>query len=219
MQGYQQKFIEFALENEVLRFGSFTLKSGRISPYFFNAAKFDNGAAFQRLGDFYAETIKEHFAESEYDILFGPAYKGIALATATSIGLYNHYQQNVPVCFNRKEAKDHGEGGVIIGSSLRNKKALLIDDVITAGTTVREAIEIISRESGKLVGGVIALDRQEKGLKSSLSAIQEVEQTYHMKVASIISLKDLIEYLSLDTQRKNHLAEVLKYRETYGVAV
>lgn len=215
MKPYQKAFIKFCLENGALKFGEFKLKSGRISPYFFNAGMFSDGVAFSNLAKFYSAAVNEGFARTDYDLLFGPAYKGITLATVTSMGLAE-MGFNVPVCFNRKEAKDHGEGGVMIGAPLKDKKALLIDDVITAGTTIREAVEIAKREAGVLVGIVIALNRQEIGLKSELSAIQEVEKEFGLKVASIVSRDDLIEYLQETPELAQYLPAMLAYKADYG---
>jgi orotate phosphoribosyltransferase len=214
MQVYQREFIEFCLAQGALKFGEFKLKSGRISPYFFNAGMFKDGQAFLQLAKFYAAAIQKNFAASDYDLLFGPAYKGITLATVASMGLAEA-GINIPVCFNRKEKKDHGEGGMMIGEPLKGKRALLIDDVITAGTTIREAVEIAQREQGTLAGIVIALNRQEVGLNSKLSAIQEVEQQFKLKVATIITLTDLIEYLKLEVNE--HLPMMLAYQKHYGV--
>lgn len=211
MKTYKKEFIEFALANDVLRFGDFTLKSGRKSAYFFNAGMFKTGEAFERLGHFYATALNEHFSKDEYSLLFGPAYKGIILATTTSIALSREFKTNMPVSYNRKEAKDHGEGGVIVGESLKDKNIILIDDVITAGTTVRDSVDIIQKEGGKLVGVLIALDRQEKGLSSDLTAIQEVEKNYAVKVANIISLQDLIQYLQ--TSELGQKPEMQSYLE------
>lgn len=219
MKRYQRDFIEFALNSGVLKFGEFTLKSGRISPYFFNAGMFSDGNAFYQLSSFYADVIHEYFT-GKYDVLFGPAYKGISLATSASIGLQVKYQHNVPVSFNRKEAKDHGEGGMLIGASLANQRVLLIDDVITAGTTVRESVELIKQAKGDLIGIVIALDRQEKGLSSDLSAIQEVEHTFGLEVRSIISLDDLTEYLATSQKvphSHTYLQRIADYRTQYGI--
>lgn len=218
MKDYQKNFIEFALSHGVLKFGEFKLKSGRLSPYFFNAGMFTDGNAYFQLASFYADAIVENF-DNSYDVLFGPAYKGISLATSASIGLKIKYNKNIPVSFNRKEVKDHGEGGNIIGSSLKGNRVLLVDDVITAGTTIRESVELISNEKGKLEGVVIALDRQEQGLNSELSAIQEVEKNYDLRVSSIISLNDLIEYLETNTFQEagKYRENILAYKNVYGI--
>ncbi len=213
MQDYKREFIEFAIQNEVLRFGSFTLKSGRVSPYFFNAGLFNTGEHLTRLSRFYAAAIVD--SAIEFDTLFGPAYKGIPLAAITALSLFDQHQRNIPYCFNRKEAKDHGEGGNIVGAPLAGK-VLIIDDVITAGTAIGEAMEIIDTAGATASGVVIALDRQERG-KGDKSAIQEVEQNYGMKVASIITLADLMEYLKDDAKMAEHLEAVSAYRAEYGV--
>ncbi len=213
MQDYKREFIDFAIENQVLRFGQFTLKSGRVSPYFFNAGLFNTGEHLTRLSRFYAAAIQD--SGIEFDTLFGPAYKGIPLAATTAVALYDQYQRNVPYCFNRKEAKDHGEGGNIVGAPL-NGRILIIDDVITAGTAIGEAMEIIAAAGATASGVVIALDRQEKG-KGELSAIQEVEQNFGIKVASIITLSDLMEYLKDDSAMGEHLEAIQDYRNQYGV--
>ena len=214
MQDYKREFIEFAIENQVLRFGQFTLKSGRISPYFFNAGLFNTGAHLARLGRYYAAAIEA--SGIAFDTLFGPAYKGIPLASAAAIALAEHHSHNVPWCFNRKEAKDHGEGGSIVGAPLQGR-ILIIDDVITAGTAIRESMDIINAAGAQAAGVVIALDRQERG-KGELSAIQEVEQSFGLRVASIITLADLLQFLEQDTTLHAHLDAVRAYREQYGVA-
>lgn len=213
MQQYQQQFIEFALSRNVLRFGEFTLKSGRVSPYFFNAGLFNSGEDLAKLGEFYAQAIQAQ--QLEYDLIFGPAYKGIPIATAAATALYHQFAINKPVCFNRKEAKDHGEGGNLIGSPLQGK-VLLIDDVITAGTAIRESMQLIEANHATLAGVMIALDRQEKG-KSDLSAIQEVERDYHCRVSSIITLEHLLTYLQQSEQYSAFLPKMLSYRQQYGI--
>ena len=213
MRDYQKAFIEFALSRDVLRFGEFTLKSGRVSPYFFNAGLFNTGSALARLGQYYAEAIVE--SGLNFDVLFGPAYKGIPLAAACSVALADHHQRDVPYSFNRKEAKAHGEGGNIVGSPLQGR-ILIIDDVITAGTAIRESMQIIDAAGAKPAGVLIALDRQEKGT-GELSAIQEVEQQYNIPVLSIIKLEDLISYLEQQPDMQANLAAVMAYREQYGI--
>ncbi len=213
MRDYQKEFIDFALATDVLRFGEFKLKSGRLSPYFFNAGLFNTGRALAKLGRFYAEAISE--SEIEFDVLFGPAYKGIPLAAATTVELAEHFQKDVPYSFNRKEAKDHGEGGSIVGSALKGR-ILIIDDVITAGTAIREAIDIIQQAGATPAGVVIALDRQERG-QGELSAIQEVEQTYGIPVVSIIQLSSLITYLEHKANKPEALQAIRAYRQQYGV--
>lgn len=213
MQDYQREFIEFAIEQNVLRFGQFTLKSGRTSPYFFNAGLFNTGKALAKLGRFYAQAIKD--SGVEFDVLLGPAYKGIPLAATTAVALSDHHDDDVPYVFNRKEAKDHGEGGNLVGAPLEGG-VMIIDDVITAGTAIREVMDIINQAGAKPAGVVIALNRQEKG-KGELSAIQEVERDYGMPVVSIISLADLIEYLSEKGDMTEELEAIRQYREAYGI--
>ncbi len=213
MQDYKKEFIEFALQVGVLRFGEFTLKSGRVSPYFFNAGLFNTGAALARLGRYYAQAIMD--SGIEFNVLYGPAYKGIPLAAVTVAALFDEHQRDLAYAFNRKEAKDHGEGGVIVGHAL-DGKVLIIDDVISAGTSVRESMQIIAQEDATAAGVVIALDRQEKG-QGELSAIQEVERDFGIPVASIIGLSDLVDYLQNHPEMENNLAAIKAYRERYGV--
>ena len=213
MQAYQREFIRFAIERGVLRFGEFTLKSGRTSPYFFNAGLFNSGSALAQLGRFYAAAIVD--SSIDFDVVFGPAYKGIPLAAATAISLAEHHQRDLPWCFNRKEAKDHGEGGTLVGSPLTGR-VLIVDDVITAGTAIREVMQIIQAQNAQAAGVLIALDRQERG-QGELSAIQEVERDYQMPVISIVSLAQVLEYLADDAQLKQHLPAVQSYRERYGI--
>ena len=212
MQDYQTEFLNFALEKGVLRFGEFTLKSGRISPYFFNAGLFNSGSALARLGRFYAQAIVD--SGITFDVLYGPAYKGIPLAAVTAASLYDHHQIDIPYAFNRKEAKSHGEGGSIVGHALEGQ-ILIIDDVITAGTAIRESMDIIEAEGAKPAGVVIALDRQEKG-KGDKSAIQEVEQDYGIPVASIAKLENVIGFLEQQGDA-DHLANIRAYRDQYGI--
>ncbi|WP_019613721.1 orotate phosphoribosyltransferase [Psychromonas ossibalaenae] len=213
MKDYQKEFIEFAIEKEVLKFGEFTLKSGRTSPYFFNAGLFNSGLDLARLGRFYAAALMD--SGIDYDLLFGPAYKGIPIATTTAVALANDYDLDLPYCFNRKEAKTHGEGGSLVGSDLKGK-IMLVDDVITAGTAIRESMDIIQAHNAELAGVLIALDRQEKG-KAELSAIQEVERDYGAKVISIVQLGDLVTYLQAKPEMQEYLQSVQAYREKYGV--
>jgi orotate phosphoribosyltransferase len=213
MKAYQNDFIDFAISAGVLRFGDFTLKSGRTSPYFFNAGLFNTGEQLARLGRCYAQAITD--SHLDFDVLFGPAYKGIPLAAATSIALADHHQRNVPWCFNRKEAKDHGEGGNLIGAGLSGK-VLVIDDVITAGTAIRESVEIIDNAGATLAGVVIALDRQERG-RDERSAIQEVEETLGITVTSIVTLTHLLEYLRRKTEYGEDVKKIEAYREQYGI--
>lgn len=215
MKAFQIEFIEFALSRQVLKFGSFTLKSGRTSPYFFNAGLFNTGGDLAKLGRFYAAAVQD--SGIEFDVLFGPAYKGIPIATTTAVALYDHHQRDVPYCFNRKEAKTHGEGGSLVGSPL-NGRILLVDDVITAGTAIRESMQIIQAQGAELAGVLIALDRQERG-QGELSAIQEVERDFGTKVVSIIGLNDLINYLQGKPELAQHLDAVSAYRAEYGVTL
>lgn len=213
MKQFQIDFIEFALSRQVLKFGSFTLKSGRTSPYFFNAGLFNTGGDLAKLGRFYAAALMD--AGIDFDVLFGPAYKGIPIATTTAVALAEHHDRDVPYCFNRKEAKTHGEGGSLVGSALKGR-IMLVDDVITAGTAIRESMEIIQAQGAELAGVLIALDRQERG-KGELSAIQEVERDFGTKVVSIIGLKDLIQYLEGKPEMAAHLDAVKAYRAEFGV--
>ncbi|MGB1197772.1 MAG: orotate phosphoribosyltransferase [Thalassotalea sp.] len=213
MKAYQQEFIEFALAKQVLKFGEFTLKSGRTSPYFFNAGLFNTGGDLARLGRFYAAALAD--SGIEFDLLFGPAYKGIPIATTTAVALADHHNLDIPYCFNRKEAKTHGEGGSLVGSELTGK-VMLVDDVITAGTAIRESMEIIQAHNAQLSGVLIALDRQEKGT-GELSAIQEVERDFGTNVISIVTLADLISYLESQPNMAESLASIKQYREDYGI--
>lgn len=213
MQKYRHEFIDFALAHEALCFGDFTLKSGRQSPYFFNSGLFNSGSALARLGEFYARAI--HDAGIEYDMLFGPAYKGIPLASAVAIALAERHNRDVPYCFNRKEAKHHGEGGITFGAPLAGR-VLIIDDVISAGTSVNLSVELI-RTAGALPAAVaISLDRQERG-NSGLSAVQEVEQRHNLEVVSIATLGNLISYLEQLPEYADRLTKIAAYRQQYGV--
>ncbi|EDL53929.1 orotate phosphoribosyltransferase [Vibrio mediterranei AK1] len=213
MKAYQREFIEFALEKEVLKFGEFTLKSGRKSPYFFNAGLFNTGRDLARLGRFYAAALAD--SGIDYDVLFGPAYKGIPIATTTAVALADHHDVDTPYCFNRKETKDHGEGGNLVGSPLEGR-IMLVDDVITAGTAIRESMEIIKANGADLAGVLVAIDRQEKG-KGQLSAIQEVERDFGCAVISIVSLTDLVTFLEEKGDNAEHLEAVKAYRAEYGI--
>ncbi|MGL9750983.1 MAG: orotate phosphoribosyltransferase [Symbiopectobacterium sp.] len=205
--------MEFALSKQVLKFGEFTLKSGRVSPYFFNAGLFNTGRDLALWGRFYAEELVD--ASITFDVLFGPAYKGIPIATTTAVALAEHHETDVPYCFNRKEAKDHGEGGNLVGSALQGR-IMLVDDVITAGTAIRESMGIIAANGATLAGVLIALDRQERGT-GAISAIQEVERDYQCQVISIIALQDLISFLAEKPEMAVHLDAVKAYRDRYGI--
>ena len=213
MQAYKTQFLEFALELGVLQFGEFKLKSGRISPYFFNAGLFNTGYAAAKLGRFYAAAIID--ADLQFDMLFGPAYKGIPLVALTAASLAEQHDEDVPFAFNRKEAKKHGEGGVTIGAPIEGR-VLIVDDVITAGTAIGEAVNIIREHGAQPAGVVISLDRQEIG-KGSRSAVQEVERALGVPVCSIVRLEDLIEHLEESAEYGDHLAAVQAYRNRYGV--
>ncbi len=212
MHDYQREFIRFAIASQVLRFGTFTLKSGRESPYFFNAGLFASGGALARLGRYYAAAIVE--SGIGFDMLFGPAYKGIPLASTAAVALADHHDRDLPYAFNRKEAKDHGEGGVIVGAPLAGR-VLIIDDVISAGTSVRASLELIEAAGAEAAGVAIALDRQERGT-GALSAVQQVEREYGLPVAAIVRLEQLVEFLGEDPAMAKPLAAIQAYRERYG---
>ncbi len=214
MQDYQRGFIDFAIAHNALLFGEFKLKSGRMSPYFFNSGKFDNGAAIAGLGRYYAEAIVN--SGIAFDMLYGPAYKGIPLAVATAIALNDHHGRDVPFAFNRKEAKQHGEGGIIVGHALGGR-VLIVDDVISAGTSVRESVAIIHNAGAKAAGVAISLDRQERGTDGRF-AIEEVEMTYGVKVTSIASLAVLVEYLEGAPGMTTALERIRAYQKQYGRA-
>ncbi|MCW9013433.1 MAG: orotate phosphoribosyltransferase [Gammaproteobacteria bacterium] len=214
MQYNQNRFIELALEYDVLKFGEFELKSGRKSPYFFNAGLFNTGKALAELGRCYAQAIID--SGIKYDVLFGPAYKGIPLVAVTAMALYQDHGLDVPYAFNRKEAKDHGEGGSIVGSPLEGR-VLVLDDVITAGTAIREAIDIIDAADATAIGVLIALDRQEKGTDDR-SAVQQIQDDYGLDVASVIGLQDLIQYLQEQGNQEEMLDAMKFYRAEYGIS-
>ncbi len=214
MEQYQKEFIEFAIEKHVLRFGEFTLKSGRVSPYFFNSGLFNDGKSLSELGKYYAQAVKH--SGIEFDMIYGPAYKGIPLASTMAIAFQEQHQTSYPFCFNRKEIKDHGEGGITFGADI-NGRVMIIDDVISAGTSIRESMEIISAKGGSTVGAVVAVDRQERGLGEQ-SAIQEVEQLHNIKVISIVNLENIISYLTEHGEMQAHLDAINAYESQYGVA-
>jgi len=212
MKDYQREFLDFCLATGVLRFGEFTLKSGRVSPYFFNAGLFNTGRSLARLGWFYAQAIRH--AGIEFDMLYGPAYKGIPLATSTAIALAEHFDRDVPYAFNRKEAKKHAEGGIIVGHPLQGR-VLIIDDVISAGLSIGESVEIIRQAAATPAGVVIALNRQERG-QGKLSAVAEVEERWGINVAAIATLDTLVAYLGEQRESQQHLAAIEAYRRQYG---
>lgn len=216
MQQFQSDFLKFVIDNEILKFGEFTLKSGRVSPYFFNAGLFNTGEKIAFLASSYAAAIAA--SEQKFDVLFGPAYKGIPLAATTAMALAMSHGINTPFCFNRKEAKDHGEGGTIVGAELSGK-TLVIDDVITAGTAIREAVSLLTNNGAQLGGIAVAMDRQERGTGTK-SAIQEIEEMYSVPVISIINLQNIIDYLAQadDSALADYKDAVQAYREQYGVS-
>ncbi len=214
MEQYQKEFIEFAIEKQVLCFGEFKLKSGRVSPYFFNSGLFNDGKSLSELGKYYAQAVKH--SGIEFDMIYGPAYKGIPLASTMAIAFQENYQISYPFCFNRKEIKDHGEGGITFGADISGR-VLIIDDVISAGTSIRESMEIIGAKGSVTVGAVVAVDRQERG-QGKQSAIQEVEQLHKIKVVSIISLEHIIAYLAEHGEMQEHLDAINTYEGQYGAA-
>lgn len=215
MAPYQQEFIQFALRHGVLRFGEFVLKSGRKSPYFFNSGLFNSGGSLARLARFYATAITA--SDPGFDMLYGPAYKGIPLVAAVAMALNDEHGLDLPYCFNRKEAKDHGEGGITVGADLRGR-VLIVDDVISAGTSTRESVTIIRAAGATPAAAAISLDRQERGT-GRLSAIQEIEQELGLRVISIICLEDLVQYLENDPDMKEELQRLRAYRDAYGAPV
>lgn len=216
LQDWQKSFIDYSITKNVLQFGQFTLKSGRLSPYFFNAGNFDDGLSQKKLGEIYAKTLIE--AGIDFDMIFGPAYKGIPLATSTVYALSDQYDRNVPFAFNRKEAKAHGEGGKIVGAPLKGK-VVLVDDVITAGTAIKETLAILeSHQEAELVAAVVLIDRQEKLDGSELSAIQELEKTYGIKILAAVKLEQIMAYVENEEAFKANLSSMNEYRKQYGVA-
>ncbi len=213
LASYQTAFIDLAIGEEALKFGEFTLKSGRASPYFFNAGKFATGGALAALGRCYAEAIVN--SGLAFDVLFGPAYKGIPLAVATAVALAEHFDRNVPYCFNRKESKDHGEGGALVGAPLHGR-VLIVDDVITAGTAIREVMGILAAHGATAAGVVVGLDRKERG-QTARSALEEVAVEHAIPVISIIEIDHLISYLEGDADRQDMLGAITAYRDKYGV--
>ncbi|MDA8782163.1 orotate phosphoribosyltransferase [Porticoccaceae bacterium] len=213
MNNYKTQFIDNAIDSGALKFGQFRLKSGRVSPHFFNAGEFYRGKALATLGQCYAQAIVD--AGIEFDVLFGPAYKGITLAAATSVALAEHHNVDVPYCFNRKEAKSHGEGGTIVGAPLEGR-VLIIDDVITAGTAIREVMTMVEQAGAQAAGVVIGVDRKERG-SSDKSAIQEVEQQFDIPVVSIIDIDDILTYLNTKDDMAELVVQIKDYRQEYGV--
>jgi len=211
MKNSTKKFIKFAIEQDILKFGEFKTKAGRLSPYFFNLGLINDGQSLKKIGEFFAEFI--HNNNLSFDLLYGPAYKGISLVSSTSIAL-TQFNKNIPFAFNRKEIKDHGEGGQIIGHPIEGN-VLILDDVISAGTSIRESVDIIKSNGGNPSGIIVAIDRQEKG-KANLTAIDEVKKELHVNVYSLINLTDVISYLSEDEKYSNFLPQVQTYREMYG---
>jgi orotate phosphoribosyltransferase len=211
MKNSTKKFIKFAIEQDILKFGEFKTKAGRLSPYFFNLGLINDGQSLKKIGEFFAEFI--HNNNLSFDLLYGPAYKGISLVSSTSIAL-TQFNKNIPFAFNRKEIKDHGEGGQIIGHPIEGN-VLILDDVISAGTSIRESVDIIKSNGGNPSGIIVAIDRQEKG-KANLTAIDEVKKELHVNVYSLITLTDVINYLSEDEKYNNFLPQVQTYREMYG---
>jgi orotate phosphoribosyltransferase len=215
LQGHQVRFIEFCIQHQILRFGEFTLKSGRVSPYFFNAGLFNTGEALAFIGSCYAAAIKA--SGIEFDLVFGPAYKGIPLVSVTAAALATEQGMNKPYCFNRKEAKDHGEGGITVGAPLQGR-VLIVDDVITAGTAIREVMQLLRKAYASPVAIMVALDRQERGT-GDLSAIQEIEKEFRIPVISLINMTQIIDYLKMqqDPRLKEYLHAIREYRQRYGV--
>jgi orotate phosphoribosyltransferase len=213
LEQYQKEFIELALRKKALQFGSFTLKSGRVSPYFFNSGLFNSGNDLAVLGKCYANAIINKC--DDFDVVFGPAYKGIPLVAAASIALATEFRRDTPFCFNRKEPKDHGEGGLLVGSPLRGR-VLIIDDVITAGTAVNEALKIVAREGGQVIGVIVGLDRKERG-QNNLSAAGSVENDLGIKVTSIIDIDDILDFIGENPEDRGNFEKIKKYQDAYGI--
>jgi len=214
MKAYQEQFISLAIDHNVLCFGEFTLKSGRQSPFFFNAGRFNQGQALSVLGRCYAAAIVD--SGIQFDVLFGPAYKGIPLAATIAVALYDEHGIDVPYCFNRKEKKDHGEGGQLVGAEIKDKKVLIVDDVITAGTAIREAISIIENAQADVAGVVIGMDRQERG-QGEFSAVQEVSNNYQIPVASVVTLDKIVDYIHQQSGQESVVKAIVIYQEKYGI--
>lgn len=213
MLPYQEQFIRFAIEQEVLQFGEFQLKSGRTSPYFFNAGKFDSGAALGKLGGFYADALTN--SGLKYDMLFGPAYKGIPLVATTAVAMSSAQGKDIPYAFNRKEVKDHGEGGLMVGAELTGR-VVIVDDVITAGTAIREVMEMLEPTPAEVVGVVVAIDREERGAGET-SAIQEIQSEFGIEVVSVVNLGHIVSYLENSGEDADSLQQMRRYQETYGI--
>ncbi len=214
MKKHQKEFLDFSIEHKVLKFGEFTLKSGRLSPYFFNFGLFQSGSSLAKLGDFYARTIID--SKLKFDMLFGPAYKGIPLVAVIAATLYEKYGMDYPYAYNRKEEKDHGEGGNLVGAPMKGK-VLIVDDVISAGTAIREAFQIVRENNAEIAGIAISLDRQEKG-QGEKSAVQEIEESYNIPVLHIIGLDNVIQHIKTTENDPELLKRIDAYREKYGVA-
>jgi orotate phosphoribosyltransferase len=213
MKAYKRRFLDLAIELGVIQFGEFTLKSGRVSPYFFNAGLFNTGSAAAALGRCYAAAVVDHGID--FDMLFGPAYKGIPLVALTAAALAEHEGRNHPYAFNRKEAKDHGEGGSIIGAPIAGR-VLIVDDVVTAGTAIGEAVDIIAKSGGRIAGVIVAVDRQERGKSNELSAVQQISRELGVPIRSIVTLTDLIDHLAAHEALSHELEAIRAYRDRYG---
>lgn len=216
LEPWQQDFIDYAIEKNVLQFGDFTLKSGRNSPYFFNAGRFDDGLSQKKLGQIYAKTLID--SGIEFDMIFGPAYKGITIATATTYALSDQYDRNVPYAYNRKEAKAHGEGGKLVGAQVKGN-IVLVDDVVTAGTAIKETLALLEQHpEAKLVAAVVLIDRQEKLDGSTLSAMQALEKDYGIRMIAAIRFEQIMAYIEGSEQLRHHVERMAEYRKQYGVA-